>query len=262
MLQRTRGNRLGVMARHHGTARVIQHLCRRRSQQHPAEHPRMRRHQDQIESATGNPRDLPRRIACHDNPRHLRIGKFLRQKSLQLPPRDLFVIGCDLRRRPHRLFEPAVASRIEHVQQGHPRPKQHRRALHVRAHPHAGRRKIHRKQNVCDQAHRSSIPKAPLSRRRLVVGIHRSAHLSDVSPAAMVAKRASGAESNRCDWRGDFAPGPELLAASYRLQAASLVHRVTCCTRTGPLPLLPSGPGGVGGIASRRTRHTRNFSTA
>ena len=42
----------------------------------------------------------------------------------------------------------------------------------------------------------------------------------------------------------------------------SSVHRVTCCTRTGPLPLLPSGPGGVGGIASRRTRHTCDSSTA
>ena len=32
-------------------------------------------------------------------------------------------------------------------------------------------------------------------------------------------------------------------------------RRVTYCTRTSPLPLLPSGPGGVGGITSRRTRH-------
>jgi hypothetical protein len=47
-----------------------------------------------------------------------------------------------------------------------------------------------------------------------------------------------------------------------RDETGKLVHRVTCCTRTSPLPLLPSGPGGVGGIASRRTRHTRNFNTA
>src|SRR3954469_16009755 len=32
-------------------------------------------------------------------------------------------------------------------------------------------------------------------------------------------------------------------------------HRGARCTRTGPLPLLPSGPGGVGGIASRGSRY-------
>ena len=31
-------------------------------------------------------------------------------------------------------------------------------------------------------------------------------------------------------------------------------YRVPRCTRTSPLPLLPSGPGGIGGIASRGTR--------
>jgi len=52
--------------------------------------------------------------------------------------------------------------------------------------------------------------------------------------------------------------GRRWTAGSERLRGGIevLVHRVTCCTRTGPLPLLPSGPGGVGGIASRRTRHT------
>ena len=34
-----------------------------------------------------------------------------------------------------------------------------------------------------------------------------------------------------------------------------LMYRGTCCARTSPLPLLPSGPGGVGGIAPRRARH-------
>ena len=33
------------------------------------------------------------------------------------------------------------------------------------------------------------------------------------------------------------------------------MYRETCCARTSPLPLLPSGPGGVGGIAPRRARH-------
>ena len=33
-----------------------------------------------------------------------------------------------------------------------------------------------------------------------------------------------------------------------------IFYRVPRCTRTSPLPLLPSGPGGIGGIASRGTR--------
>jgi len=33
-----------------------------------------------------------------------------------------------------------------------------------------------------------------------------------------------------------------------------MLNRVPRCTRTSPLPLLPSGPGGVGGIALRGTR--------
>src|SRR5690349_22939494 len=32
-------------------------------------------------------------------------------------------------------------------------------------------------------------------------------------------------------------------------------HRGARCTRTSPLPLLPSGPGGIGGIASRGSRY-------
>jgi len=36
-------------------------------------------------------------------------------------------------------------------------------------------------------------------------------------------------------------------------------YRVAYCTRTSPLPLLPSGPGGVGGIASRRTRYLTSY---
>ncbi len=38
-------------------------------------------------------------------------------------------------------------------------------------------------------------------------------------------------------------------------------YRVTHCTRTSPLPLLPSGPGGVGGITSRRTPALIDFIT-
>src|SRR5436190_21399994 len=39
-------------------------------------------------------------------------------------------------------------------------------------------------------------------------------------------------------------------------------HRGAHCTRTSPLPLLPSGPGGIGGIASRGTRCLGYFNTA
>ena len=39
-------------------------------------------------------------------------------------------------------------------------------------------------------------------------------------------------------------------------------HRGAHCTRTSPLPLLPSGPGGIGGIASRGTRCLAYFNTA
>ena len=43
--------------------------------------------------------------------------------------------------------------------------------------------------------------------------------------------------------------------AWFEVPAALKKYRVTYCTRTSPLPLLPSGPGGIGGITSRRTRH-------
>ena len=60
---------------------------------------------------------------------------------------------------------------------------------------------------------------------------------------------------NTRNLRAPTSTSPSVAIGPLNSRATTKKYRVTYCTRTSPLPLLPSGPGGIGGITSRRTRH-------
>src|SRR6266478_4590067 len=147
-------NGLRVLRCQYRTISIVQYLRRRGAKQVPAEETGVCRHDDKIEFVRpGMLNDLCRRIARQQDSPGLSEWKFGLKERIEFLSSKFLLLFGNLGKRPYVELERIVTVEIEDVKQCHFGAEHSRGPLHVSCHTNAGRREVHREQNVLDHRH-------------------------------------------------------------------------------------------------------------
>src|ERR1700739_416504 len=160
MLQRPRSDCLSMPAGQYWTIGIVEDLRGRGAEQHLAEYAGVRGHNDEVEFAVSRGGcDLGCRVAKSQHSRMPGNGEFCCQEGIESQLADGAMFLGDFGSCSQVEFKTIVACKVDHVNQGNTGMKEDGRTLDIGGHGDTGRRKVNRKENVCDYGHVSlSVP--------------------------------------------------------------------------------------------------------
>ncbi len=98
--------------------------------------------------------DLCRRNARQQDSRALTHWEFRLEERIEFVASDVLLLFGNLGECSHIELQCVMTVNVEDMNQRHSGPENSRRPLHIGGHGAAGRREVHREQNVLDRPHR------------------------------------------------------------------------------------------------------------